>query len=234
MQWALGAAFSLAFGLAALALKAVDKRGMAAGVCVGTAAYAGFGFSGFALLILFVALGSLRWKRGKKRVRRSARHALANGAVGALLGLTTAALPTPPSALTAAFAGSFAAAAADTVSGEVGQAWGGRPVLISTFRPVEKGENGGVTWIGFIAGASAAGVMGLTAAALGMNVSFEAVLAGGAAGNIADSLLGATLERRGLIGNSAVNFACAGVGAAVSALLSMSTPAEPLAFACAC
>ncbi len=220
MQWALGAALSLAFGLAALALKAVDKRGMAAGVGVGTAAYAGFGFSGFALLTLFVALGSLRWKRGKRRVRRSARHALANGAVGALLGLTAAALPAPPpSALAAAFAGSLAAAAADTVSGEVGQAWGGQPVLITTFRPVEKGENGGVTWIGFTAGGAAAGVMALAALALGMEVSFRAVLAGGVAGNAADSLLGAALERRGLIGNSGVNFACAGVGAAVSACL---------------
>lgn len=221
MQWALGAAFSLAFGLAALALKAVDIRGMAAGVCVGIAAYAGFEFSGFALLTLFVALGSIRWRREKRRVRRSARHALANGAVGALLGLTASALSTPPPALTAAFAGSFAAAAADTVSGEVGQAWGGRPVLISTFRPVAKGENGGVTWVGFTAGAAAAAVIGLAAFALGMEVSFWAVLAGGAAGNTADSLLGATLERRGMIGNGGVNAACAGVGAAVSALLSI-------------
>lgn len=219
MQWALGAAFSLAFGLAALALKAVDKRGMAAGIGVGTAAYAGFGLGGFALLVLFVALGSLRWKRGKRRVRRSARHALANGAVGALLGLTAAALPAPRPALAAAFAGSIAAAAADTVSGEVGQAWGGRPVLITTFRPVEKGENGGITWLGFTAGGAAAGVMALAALALGMEVSFGAVLAGGIAGNAADSLLGASLERRGLIGNSGVNVACACVGAAVSACL---------------
>ena len=220
MQWALGAAVSFAFGIAALALKAVDKRGMAAGVCVGTAVYVGFGLRGFALLALFAVLGSIRWEKGKRRGARSARHVLANGAVGALLGLAASALPSAPPVLTAAFAGSVAAAAADTVSGEVGQAWGGRPVLITSFRPVSKGENGGVTLIGTLAGAVAAGAMALAALAMGIETPFWAVLAGGVLGNGADSLLGAALERRGLIGNSAVNFACAGVGAAVSAFLS--------------
>ena len=222
MHWAAdaaaGATLIMLLAALAVAFRGIDWRGAAVGSLIAASIHIGFGFRGVALLALFVALGLIRW-RGKRHSVRSVRHILANGSIGALLGVSAALFPDGAAVWTAAFAGSIAAASADTVSSEAGQAWGGRPVLITTLRPTAPGENGGVTLIGLLAGAAAAGLVGCAALLLGWRTPLPAVFAGGVAGNLADSLLGALLERRGLIGNSAVNFACAGVGAAVSAAL---------------
>jgi uncharacterized protein (TIGR00297 family) len=102
----------------------------------------------------------------------------------------------------------LAAAAADTVSSEVGQVLGGRPRLITTLRQVEPGEDGAVSLAGTLAGiaaafiVAAAGSMALSGGRPMLAIAF----AGGVFGLFFDSLLGATLERRGWINNDAVNF----------------------------
>jgi uncharacterized protein (TIGR00297 family) len=116
--------------------------------------------------------------------------------------------------------GAFAAlvalgeAAADTVSSELGQVFGGTPRLITTLRRVEKGTDGGVTVLGTLAGALAAlvvvtigfwafhGSRGL----LGYWISICIGTGGSVFGLLFDSLLGATLERKGWLNNDAVNF----------------------------
>jgi len=102
----------------------------------------------------------------------------------------------------------LAEAAADTVSSEIGQILGGQPRLITTLRRVEAGTDGGVSLIGSLAGVAAAGIVAAVGAwALGGDWSFFAVsCAGGVFGLFFDSLLGATLERRGWLNNDGVNF----------------------------
>ncbi len=113
----------------------------------------------------------------------------------------------------------LAEAAADTVSSEIGQVLGGRPRMITTLRSVDPGTDGGISLAGTLAGAVAAGVVaGIGTWALrGSFALFWISCASGVFGLLFDSLLGATLERRGWLNNDGVNFVSTG-SAAVFAL----------------
>ena len=111
-------------------------------------------------------------------------------------------------------------ATSDTISSEIGQAFGGQPVLIITLRKVVPGTDGAVTLLG-----SFAGVMGGAMVALiggwAMHLSAGAVLttlAAGVGGLFFDSLLGATVERRGWVGNDLVNFSSTAFAALLAAV----------------
>jgi uncharacterized protein (TIGR00297 family) len=109
-------------------------------------------------------------------------------------------------------------ATADTVSSEIGQAFGRTPILLTTLRRVAPGTDGAITVLGTIAGIAAAALIAITGIpAMGMSVAECAVaFVAGVAGLFFDSLLGATIERRGWIGNDLVNFFSTAFAAAVS------------------
>jgi uncharacterized protein (TIGR00297 family) len=99
-------------------------------------------------------------------------------------------------------------ATADTVSSEIGQAFGGRPMMLLSLQRVERGTDGAVTLLGSAAGVVAGAVV-IAAGVWGLQLKVEdAAIAFGAGtcGLFFDSLLGATVERWGWIGNDLVNF----------------------------
>ncbi len=112
-------------------------------------------------------------------------------------------------------------ATADTVSSEIGQAFGGRPVMLLNFKHVDAGTDGAVTLLGSVAGI----VAGAIVAGVGMwalklsGVDTGIALGAGVCGLFFDSLLGATVERRGWLGNDLVNFSSTVFAAGVAALI---------------
>jgi len=226
-QLVIGAAVNAVLAFVFLRLRAVDRSGAVAGWAVGTVTWGFGGWRAFAILTAFFLLGTATTKAGRlrkerlgvaqeKKGARSARHALANCGVATMLALLSA-TATAPGLFLLALVCAYATAAFDTVSSEVGQAWGGKPVLITTLKRVPIGTDGAVTLLGTLAGLGAAAlVAGLAIATAMIPASLLwVVLLASFLGSSADSLLGATLERRGLLDNEAVNFSNTLVGALV-------------------
>ena len=161
--------------------------------------------------VTFFVLSSLLSKLGRRRKadaealaekgsRRDAGQVLANGGIGwALLVLH---LYAPHDALYWAFAGSFAAAAADTWATEVGTLVGGPTRMIWSGRRVPPGTSGGVSVVGTLGALSGAAVVfasllpfaGPHLDRLPLGTAALVVVGGGVAASLLDSLLGATAQ----------------------------------------
>jgi uncharacterized protein (TIGR00297 family) len=176
----------------------------------------------FVLAYLATRLGRGRKERlgtAERRQGRTASQVAANLGVAALVsdGLAQSMLTDSgwftratfaPMPLFAVGLAALAGAAADTVSSEAGQVLGGRPRMITTGRQAEPGTDGAISLAGTLAGTAAAGMVAAagTLALRGDWGVFWISFAGGVFGLFFDSLLGATLERRGWLNNDAVNF----------------------------
>jgi uncharacterized protein (TIGR00297 family) len=229
---AVGAAVNAALAGLAYAIRGVDRSGAVMGWALGSLLWAGLGWQGWLLLLAFFVIGTACTKLGYKRKaaaklaqekggRRSARHAIANGGVAALAGLFAVATPYPQVFALAA-AGALATAAADTAGSEIGQLMGRRTFLVTTLRPVPRGTQGAISVEGTLAGIAASIVVALLGAWGGLYPWLGAIVVVVAAflGSLLESVVGATIERRGLLDNEAVNFLNTLIGALLAAALS--------------
>jgi len=229
----LAVAVNLVLAAAALALKMVNRSGAICGFVLGVAVYLGWGYKSFLLMFAFFLIGSVATRLGyahkaargvaeKRGGARSWREALANSLAGAFFSLLVITTHHEGAFLMALIA-AFAEATGDTISSEIGQWVSGRAYLITTFRPVPAGENGGVSVAGTIAGGLASAL--IVALGFGMGLCGKAgviiALVAAVAGNLLDSVLGATLERRGLISNGVVNFASTSFAGALALALAL-------------
>lgn len=106
--------------------------------------------------------------------------------------------------------GHYSCSNGDTWSSELGILSDAQPRLITTFKPVRRGTNGGVTKAGLLAAAAAGSIIGLTFVVLGFFTTkcmYDKFLKqllviplsalAGLCGSVIDSLLGATLQFSG-------------------------------------
>jgi uncharacterized protein (TIGR00297 family) len=109
---------------------------------------------------------------------------------------------------------------ADTLSSELGTVYGKNFYNIITFKKDQKGLDGVVSLEGTLIGiAGSVVVAAIYCAGFGWTEHFIWIMLAGTTGNITDSVLGATLERKNLINNDVVNFLNTLVGAVVILLL---------------
>ncbi len=209
-------------------LRGVTGRGALAGFVVAFTIYVSAGPGGFAALIavFVVALLTTRFGYCRKIAQgtaesprgRSALQVLAN--LGAAAGFALAAHAATYRFLLLAAIAALAEAAADTAASECGEALSDRAYLVTNFQRVAAGTDGGISFPGTAAAISAALAVAAVATVTGV-ISWAAlplVAVSGVIGTFVDSVLGATLERRGILGNDGVNFAST-LAAAMLALL---------------
>jgi uncharacterized protein (TIGR00297 family) len=210
------AVVTLSFAGLARALRGVTLSGAVAGAAVCFVLYYAAGPGAFILLTLLFALTWFATRLGYQRKQklgtaekkggRTASQVLAN------LGVAAACAATyhwrGNAAYLLAMCAALSEAAADTVSSEVGQSSGGEVRLVTNWRRVPAGTQGGVSLRGTLSGVGAALLVSLAAVLIGLLSPRRSLLSLVAAlmGVTCDSYLGAGLESRGILNNNSVNF----------------------------
>jgi len=155
------------------------------------------------------------------RGERTYRNVLANGLVPALVAIVAFAAGAQGSTLAAiAYISSVAVAAADTTASELG-VLSERTYMITTWERVPPGTNGGVSLNGTLWCILASAVASYVGWLVIMNRPFDLLVlipaAMGVVGCMVDSVIGATLENRGLVGKLQVNFIAMASGSLAAA-----------------
>ena len=233
LRWAIAGGVTVVFALAARIVRGVRASGAVVGGLACFLLFVGAGPAAFAALVVLFLMTwlSTRLGYGRKRELGVAQHregrtgwqVAANLGVSGLASLLYAA--SGAEAWLVATVAALAEAATDTLASEIGQTYGRNAILITTGKPVPAGTDGGITWIGTLSG-FAAGLIVTAVAAWGGIVPANQLwvpVGAGLAGMLVDSLLGATLQRKGWMNNEAVNLLSTLVAATMAYTLAATT-----------
>jgi uncharacterized protein (TIGR00297 family) len=203
---ALGFLVASVVSVVAVRARALTGDGGVAAVVVGTICVAA-GWSWAALLVVFfVTSSALSRVRQAARARitesivakggaRDARQVLANGGVFAFAALLSLLLPW--TGWIPLGAGAIATATADTWSSEVGTLSPAPPLLLTSLERVPAGTSGAVSLLGFVAAVAGALLIAMVVRLVGWAPAAAiAAIAGGIAGALSDSFLGALWQAR--------------------------------------
>jgi uncharacterized protein (TIGR00297 family) len=205
----------LAIALLALATQALDWRGVAAATAIAYFIVLWQDVNWLLILLVLFTLGTTatriksnyKEKRGLGQRVRSTENVLANGVVAVVMVFLGSFY---------GFIGAVSTATADTLSSELGVLSRRRPWLLTTFKKVNTGTNGGVSALGTAFAVFGAAMVGLVAWwGTGSYIAFVVALVIGVTGCFVDSLVGATIENRGIIGNWQTNLIATSFGGLV-------------------
>jgi len=215
-----GIAFILlcAAAVVTIALKKLDIKAAITAVIIGFVTWLGEGYTGIALLATFFIAGTLAtsWKMHTKqqtglaehhRGQRTAGQVIANSGVAAILSLLSFLFVQHQPVLLLMVASGLSSATADTLSSELGNVYGRKFYNIMNFKKDTRGLNGVVSFEGTLIGVAGSCLIAMVYAVhAGMTIHFLWIIIAGTIGNLTDSVLGATLERKHILNNNAVNF----------------------------
>lgn len=197
----------LSAGIAFLAYRkhALSRSGAVAATLVGTIAVtAGWAWA-FLLVAFFISSTALSVVGARRKaqlvdpivMKTGARDAWQVAANGGLFAAAAAGAIVSPSALWPAIGiGALSASTADTWGTELGTLLGGEPRSIVSGKHVPPGTSGGISLAGSAASLGGAAFIAILALLTGWDAPFHAILTGGVAGTLSDSLLGATVQER--------------------------------------
>jgi uncharacterized protein (TIGR00297 family) len=199
----ISAVVTVMFAVLARAIHGVNNSGAIAGAIASFALLIGAGPAAFLALVAVFALTwaatrlgysrKLKWGTAEKKAGRAASQVLANLAVAAGCALFYEGFDHRSVFLIMVFA-ALSEAAADTVSSEVGQASSNRARLITNWKQVPAGTDGGITITGTLAGIAAACLVSSIAFATRLPPSSIAIsILSATIGMFADSFLGGLL-----------------------------------------
>ena len=195
------------------------------GGLVGFLVFLGGGFAGLSMLATFFVLGTLATSHQltykvtqglaeQNKGKRKASQVLANGGIAALAGLLAWGFPQKAELFRLMLAASLASATSDTLSSELGNVYGRRFYNVLTFQPDQKGLDGVISLEGTLWGLAGACVIALLyALGFGWSLHLLWIVAGATVGNLSDSVLGVTLERKHRLSNDVVNLLNTLIGA---------------------
>jgi uncharacterized protein (TIGR00297 family) len=210
-HWLIALALNAALiGLAQRAPLLTRSGWLHAGI-LGTILWGTLGWRGWLAVVAYLVLGSLVTRLGLRQKqqrglaearggRRGPENVWGSALVGAVLAMIATRAPQAWVApLLVGFAASFSAKLADTCGSEIGKRWGRRTLLITSLRPVPPGTEGAVSLEGSAASLAGALLMGLVMLGLGLIDGpglWLLVAAVGLLATLAESVIGATLQRR--------------------------------------
>ena len=203
--------------LLSITTKKLTIAGGLTGGLIGVILFLGAGLFGLVMLAAFFFLGTAAtsWKKSEKQklkqeqdtLQRKAGQVVANAGVPALMGLLLLIYPEKSSLFLVMLAAGFASAASDTLSSELGMVYGKNCYNILTGRRDIKGLDGVISLEGTLFGVAGSMLIALIyAISFGWNINVFLICLSGVAGNLFDSILGASFERKKYLNNDAVNF----------------------------
>jgi uncharacterized protein (TIGR00297 family) len=230
-RWVVAAAITLSFAILARVLRGVSRSGALAGgvACFLLFVFAGPGaFAALGALFLMTWLSTRLGYRTKHQLGIAEHREGRNGwQISANLGVAALSAVafgiTGSGAWLTAAAAALAEAATDTVASEIGQTRSQTALLITTWEAVPAGTDGGITFAGTLSGIAAGMAIAAIATFCGLvpPARFWIPAATGILGMLVDSLLGATVQRRGWMNNEAVNLYGTLTAAAVAYAIAM-------------
>ncbi|MEO0203356.1 MAG: DUF92 domain-containing protein [candidate division WOR-3 bacterium] len=202
--------FALIIASISLILNWLDAEGSIGTFVIGSVILYSGGFKWAIPLALFLILGSIVSKLNDKKIRRNLLQVLSNGGVSFILSIIN--IFHPNDLLYFVHICSISAMCSDTFSSEIGMKFSKKAYLITNFKEVEKGTTGGVSFVGFLGG-----VLGSFLISIFYTKWIYAFLIG-IIGNLIDSIIGALIERKGLISNNLTNFIASLISSIIGAL----------------
>ncbi|RAL45076.1 hypothetical protein DM860_018138 [Cuscuta australis] len=221
----------------------LSLSGIAAAFLLGVLIWRAFGPSGFFLVATYFVIGTgvTKVKMAEKEAQGVAEKRKGRRGPGSVIGSSAAGClcaflmingiggATSSRLWDIGFVASFCTKLSDTVASEIGKAYGKTTYLISTFRVVPRGTEGGVSAEGTFAGLCASVLLAVVACMMGQVNKPEAIICVVASqiANLGESLIGATFqEKEGFqwLNNDAVNIINISMGSIFAILLQQAMP----------